>query len=337
VYDADHDGHRAWVPLQFPDAISVELSHQGDDVPGTYDGATFTPETALLPATEYAWSVVVDADCAAVTGTFTTDELGGAVTSPEALIGRTFAVKAWPWGGDADEVHLSVFLVSFGEPWFSLRVDAIDGDAITVTLAPWLRRRPAGEPLQDSEQTTCLWTQEATGTWDGARMVLQGDVLAGGVAYLALTTSMYGYREGEGRVVLLDWTLELLVHPDGEQALPVELSAAVDTRGLGSYGADTDWSVHEGDGTAENFCTIMSEENPALACEPCEDGVVSCLPHTSFGAGAGWTAGLVTPLIDVAADQVENHLCPASCDNGSDDDGDGDVDVDEECSEGTWP
>lgn len=240
-YQASHEEHFGWLALDFPDAISVELSQDGEPVTGAYNGVAFTPTMPLSPATRYDWSVMVDSSCAPVMGAFTTHGLGGPVTSPSELIGRTFGVSPSPVDGSGQNV--SVFLVDLARgPMFSLRVDSLDEDTATVTLAPWLLRGSA----DNAEQATCLETVQVTGSWDGARIVLSGDLLRGAVGTVDYSTSVFGYRNGEGRVDLLDWNLEVYVYPDGDESRVLEWSATVDTRGLGYWtprGPEPDASV----------------------------------------------------------------------------------------------
>ena len=325
------DGHyaRSAIALETSGVSEPELSldRGGEPVSGTWQSSgvadwmwTFHPDAELTPSTDYSWAVRAEEGCEQ--GTFTTSDVGLPVTNAQALVGRTFEIAL-------DQTYQQITFMLFFKPPYWLRIDAIDGDTAQVTLAP---TQPPGS--EDTYQYACEATTTATGTWDGSRLHLQGELLPLPVGFL-----WWGPTNGAGletplAIDLHDWSLDLTVHPDGSAATVDHMDFTADTRALGDFFLYANGGIVGGDGTPSNFCTVAS----ALAqfnCSPCEDGVETCTPIQMRGHESPGT--LAAGIVQVDPDERENHLCDGSCDNGEDDDNDGGTDDDAECDVSAWP
>ncbi len=315
-------------PLRFraPEGVDASFGVQlvGMELAGdwTVNGGShvFAPDQPLQPAMTYTWTSQVDGWCAGEPVSFTTSDLGLPV-DPEAFIGRTFDLAI-----DISDGGHHLLLVNPEHPPLELRIDQIDGTAVQVTLgvgsAPGINI-PQG-------QDACQPTIPVQGEWlDESRLVLSGDSLPLPLGYTSLGGTVgFEFTDG-GPLQLDDWSLEVVAHRSADAVSVVRLAFTADTRDLWTrLVGDMEGDSEDG----ERYCELV--EFLGARCEPCPDGLVSCLSEEFSSHVAGLEA---PPLIDVAVDQTENHLCDASCDNTLDDDGDGDVDDDAECEPMAWP
>ncbi|MCO4773936.1 MAG: hypothetical protein KDA24_28140, partial [Deltaproteobacteria bacterium] len=224
----------------------------------------------------------------------------------------------------ADGVLLPVFGPT-PRSLFRLRVDGLEEATATATLA--LNTRSFDGPAQDM----CRTTTTMEGSWDGSSLRFDGDSLEVPVGQGSYSGFPGDLTPDPSVVVeLRNWSLELVIHPDGDAATLDSMSFDVDTRDL-IYFVVPSSCPSAGDGTPLNFCRGL--ESFGVACTACSDGLETCVD----GLFAGAAAPLADDLVDVEADQRENHLCADACDNAIDDDEDGDQDTDEECEPAAWP
>lgn len=326
------DGHYARAPIELDigavadPELAVELG--GEPVAGTWapaeDSASiwvFEPTSPLLPSTEYTWAIRSNQGCEE--RIFTTSEAGLPVSNSVALEGQVYEVAI-------DERYDTVAFLLFFEPPFWIRIDSLEGDIATVTMAP---AQPPGS--SGSPQYTCETTTAVVGTWlDGARLQLQGERLTLPVGLLEWSPNNGAGVDSPQSIELQDWSLELVIHPDGLSSTLDHFNFTADTRDLGDFYVYGNGTTQGSDGTQTNFCTLASSFAPS-ACVPCDDSLETCAPLELLGHQ---TSGSIAPgtFVHVGELQRENRLCEGACDNGIDDDGDGDTDVDPEC-EFVWP
>lgn len=268
------DGHYVGGALEVSAAnvVAPALRMERDDVPVPGNWApsaapsswVFTPEQPLSPATTYAWSIEADEGCE--WQSFTTSEAGLPVSDPDLLLGRSFEVSV-------EQSALDVTFLWFLGPPYWFRIDSIDGDTAAVTLAPTM-------PPGSVDQYVCLTTSALVASWDGAVLQLDGDRLELPVGLLGWSFAADDYVVGvtpTTTIELLDWSLGLVVHPDGTEVTVDHFTFTADTRNLGGFSMYRgDETVIQGDGTATNFCTIVTGVVPSFACGPCEDGSGAC-------------------------------------------------------------
>jgi hypothetical protein len=316
------------------DAGALTVTRDGEVVEGHVHKGYFYPQQHLLPATEYAWSVANADGCEPSDGRFSTSEVGREVLDPEALIGRTFSVNARSVDHDFYSAGWLALVMRHDMPPYRIRINEINGDEAIVTLAQSQRPISDYDPSESALQDYCTASRELVGTWDGARLRLTGDRLALPVGEIPGEQGLsYGYPAGDGGDMdLLDWTIEVVVHPLGDLVSLSEFTFVADSRRLSRFGFLGSTGFHPGDGTAENFCQITLIVG--VECEACDDGLMTCLPTSVWDPKPG---EFVDPVIRIDSDQRENHLCEDVCDNDVDDDDDRIMDDDAECDARQWP
>jgi len=323
------DGHYAGAPVEVGVAgvsePTLTLEHEGQDLAGTWVdiGTTawqFVPVEPLAPATTYTWAIRSSAGCE--DRTFTTSNAGLPVQDPAAIVGRVFEVAV-------DQRYTDWTYWLFFEPPFWVRIDEVQGEVAHVTLAP---TQPPGSTAL--HQYTCEPTVSVEGTWDGARLRLAGPLLPLPVGLLSWSANNEAGVDPPQTIPLEDWSLELVIHPDGTTTTVDHFDVTADTRSLGAFFVVGNGNRVPGSGEPTNFCDLADTLLP-VACEPCDDELVTCAPMELVGHD---TAGGLAPgtLVHIGEGEQENRLCEGACDNGTDDDADTATDTDPEC-DALWP
>jgi hypothetical protein len=326
------DGTHAYGPVQFTSGSLLEfegrVSIDGVQVPGEYTQQPgygwFRPEVPLKPSTTYAWSA---APPCSDQGEFTTSALGSVVTDPQAAVGQTFEAQV------CNDFYCSNFLwglMGFNvKPPLWARIDRLDAETAQVEVS---LGQTLGTPM-DSSQDTCFQTTTHLGAWvDEAYIVLTGDELP--IAFPAETGYLSGpkgnYPVPGSVLTVWDWELVFALSEAPDSVQVVSLAGTFDLRGL--VGAIPWSSEPNGEPmTLEEVCDVPT--SVGTECVSCPDGVKACVTTHFFGI----EGQAVNDLVELAADQRENHLCQDSCENQIDDDNDGSTDSDAECDPEAWP
>ncbi len=323
------DGHYAGGPVELEGfgLVDPELSleREGAEVPGAWEGVSaskwvFTPTAELSPATTYTWKLWSEQGCEQ--RTFTTSDVGLPVMAPESLVGRTYEIAI-------DQSYEGANIMLFRHAPFLVRIDRLDGDVASVTIAP-------NQPVDSNEegQYSCEATTSVTGAWEQPRLHLAGEQLPFPVGILDWSPTHAGGVSPPQTMPLLDWNMTLVIHPDGTEATLDHLTFRADTRSLGGYTLYGPGEPEPGDGTPGNFCA-RALQYASYTCEPCGDALQTCMPVWLYGHALVST--LAPPVISISDNERENHWCAGVCENRADDDDDVLVDEDPECDPTQWP
>lgn len=233
------------------EATTMTLAtYDGQDVPGfatlseDLGVVTFAPAEPLQPSMLYTASV--HHRCGVEAFTFETSAVGTALQSD--ISGRTYALDLanGNWRQPEGGAWWVLGLPPFDSLHFS--VEAIEGQSISVFFAAIFYGGVLQYPCMPSPSFDA-------GYWEDPYMELTGDV----------EIDVYNTLED---IHLRDFSLSGAFGPEGSGMQGVTLRATFDTRYIGD-----DLEIGN---TPEAACQGLVPYG--VSCEPCEDGVLACLP-----------------------------------------------------------
>jgi hypothetical protein len=261
--------------LSDPDSTATVVSDIDGDQFTSEDGKTilFVPSQALEPLSTY--EVGLDFCHGQPSISFTTSELGGAITSLSDVEGNTYvfnlAHARYTQGGQAAKALLAIFNKD-------VLIQILEATESTIAM-----RGAVGETIEGTvEQDICYRTMD--------------------LAELGVESANFSYEDSEliidfyeTELSFLDLWLSGTFAPDGSWIGGVSLVAKVDVRGL---------SETMGLGEADEICTFAEGIN--APCEPCStDGASYCIAIAAEKISA--------TAVDLDLQQIEENNAFEEC------------------------
>jgi len=286
VFTVTDGAFDAQVELTLDDGSPVEGTTWIDDQ--VEDGAphrvVFTPDTSLLPSTDYSAKLVYCGGTPSVT--FQTSALGNQIEDPEALLGWTYimdlsAAKIVRPGSTAQA------MLTLLDNDLALKINGVAGDTLDITVA--------AVDATTSEQDTCVPSLElgTSGNFAEAPTFEVGPV--------DVPFTLAGYT-----VMLYDSTASATFAANGSYFAGGRLAGSMDARDIVAALEGRDVLPAE---TPEALCDILA--NVKLPCDTCRDGQPFCLNLEAAGISGEARAESVEHI--EASNCHED--CVTSCEN----------------------